>query len=74
MPPFTAPVSMPIRLALTFRLGARGVAVHDHRAEIPLPGQERLADPQHVPPLLLLDRDARPDAGMDEQVAAGAVA
>ena len=72
-PPKPAPVSIAMRLLRTAGSGDRRVAVHDDHAEILLAGQEGLADAQQVLPRLPVERDARPDAGMAEQVAAGPV-
>ena len=49
-----------------------GVAVHDLEAEVGGRAQERLANPDQVVAILRLERDARADAGVHEQVAADA--
>ena len=46
--------------------------MHDHAAMIMAVGQEGAADPAQIMGLLLVDRDARADAGMDEQIIAEA--
>jgi hypothetical protein len=50
-------------------LGDR-MAVDDHLAEAVAVAEEIVADPAEVAGRLLLDRDARPEAGMDEQIVA----
>src|SRR5688572_24186385 len=47
------------------------MAMNHREAMFGLVHQEWLADPAQIGPGLLLERNSRPDAGMDEQIAAG---
>ena len=50
------------------------MAMHDDDAEIAVEGEERVADPHQVVRVLAFQRDAWANAGVDEQIAAFAVA
>ena len=60
--------SDPIWMILDF--GRDGVAVNDHEAVVGLVKKERLANPTKVGLALLIEVDARPDAGMDKEIIA----
>ena len=63
---------MAMRLRPLLDLRDDGVAVHDDAAMFLAVAQEWLADPAQVHPRLLVDPDAGPDPGVDEQIVAEA--